>query len=76
MSYLAWLVSIAFPLLLLARLWRNRKIANNNGLPYPPGPPALPLIGNLLDMPTSYEWLTFSKWAKLYGGNTNHTLFM
>ncbi|KAK0205274.1 cytochrome P450 [Desarmillaria ectypa] len=33
----------------------------------PPGPKELPLIGNLLDMPTEKEWLTFAKWGELYG---------
>ncbi|KAG7451628.1 cytochrome P450 [Guyanagaster necrorhizus] len=34
---------------------------------FPPGPKELPLIGNLLDMPTEKEWLTFSKWGEIYG---------
>ncbi|KAJ7748816.1 cytochrome P450, partial [Mycena maculata] len=33
----------------------------------PPGPRALPLIGNLLQMPKNHEWKTFAKWAKTYG---------
>jgi hypothetical protein len=33
----------------------------------PPGPIGLPLIGNLLDMPSEQEWLTFAKWGELYG---------
>ncbi|KAK0484843.1 cytochrome P450 [Armillaria novae-zelandiae] len=33
----------------------------------PPGPKELPLIGNLLDMPTEKEWLTFAKWGERYG---------
>jgi len=35
-------------------------------LPLPPGPKALPLIGNLLDFPIEHSWLTFEKWSKQY----------
>ncbi|KZP30151.1 cytochrome P450 [Athelia psychrophila] len=31
---------------------------------HPPGPRGLPLIGNLLDMPTSHEWVQYRKWSK------------
>ncbi|CAL1707469.1 unnamed protein product [Somion occarium] len=33
----------------------------------PPGPPTIPLLGNLLDFPTSYAHLQFTEWAKQYG---------
>jgi hypothetical protein len=33
----------------------------------PPGPPTLPVIGNLHLMPKSHAWLQYSKWAKQYG---------
>jgi hypothetical protein len=36
-------------------------------LPLPPGPKKLPLIGNLLDMPKSFEWITYHKWCKEFG---------
>ncbi len=36
---------------------------------YAPGPEGFPLIGNLLDMPTEKEWLTFAKWSELYGAS-------
>ena len=37
----------------------------------PPGPKKLPLLGNLFDLPTSHEWLTYAKLCKeysMYGG--------
>ncbi|KAG8901042.1 hypothetical protein FRC00_009424 [Tulasnella sp. 408] len=47
---------------LLVKTWLTRK-----ELPHPPGPPGLPLIGNILDMPTSKFVLTYSKWGEKYG---------
>ena len=42
----------------------------------PPGPKGLPLIGNVLDMPTSYEWLAIAEWTKQWGTipSPNHGL--
>ena len=41
--------------------------------PYPPGPRPLPIIGNLLNIPTESSWLTYSQLAKKYG--TFYALF-
>ncbi|KAJ7765339.1 cytochrome P450 [Mycena metata] len=38
----------------------------------PPGPPKLPFIGNVLSMPSSHEWITFSQWGKKYGSDIIH----
>jgi hypothetical protein len=35
--------------------------------PLPPGPKPWPLIGNVLDMPSQREWVTFSDWGKSWG---------
>jgi hypothetical protein len=37
------------------------------GLPYPPGPRPLPIIGNLLDIPKEFSWLAYIEHSKKYG---------
>ena len=41
--------------------------AKQRKLPFPPGPKRLPVVGNLLDMPAGAEWITYTRWGKLYG---------
>jgi hypothetical protein len=38
-----------------------------SSLSLPPGPTGLPLVGNIFDMPSSKEWLTFAQWGEKYG---------
>ncbi|KAI0700086.1 cytochrome P450 [Cytidiella melzeri] len=33
----------------------------------PPGPPRLPLLGNMLQMPTQMPWIRFTEWSEKYG---------
>ncbi|THH26899.1 hypothetical protein EUX98_g7292 [Antrodiella citrinella] len=40
---------------------------NKTKLPLPPGPKGLPILGNVIDMPTSHEWLKFIDWSKKWG---------
>ncbi|KAI0705408.1 cytochrome P450 [Earliella scabrosa] len=44
-------------------LWRAR----SKGRPLPPGPPGLPLIGNLFDRPTYKEWEGYRDLSSRYG---------
>ncbi|PVI00578.1 cytochrome P450 [Periconia macrospinosa] len=36
-------------------------------LPLPPGPPRLPIIGNIHQAPKSHAWLKYYVWGKIYG---------
>lgn len=54
-----------FAVILAARDHKRRR-----GCPYPPGPRPLPLIGNLLDIPKGFSWLSYSQLSKKYG--TSH----
>ncbi|KZW01755.1 cytochrome P450 [Exidia glandulosa HHB12029] len=44
-----------------------RRFTTSPALPYPPGPPARGLVGNLKDVPTELEWETYTEWGKKYG---------
>ncbi|KAJ8689930.1 hypothetical protein PTI98_012785 [Pleurotus ostreatus] len=40
--------------------------------PLPPGPKPLPIIGNLLEMPTEQPWLVYDSWFKKYNSDIIH----
>lgn len=50
---------------LLALLTTNSP--KSRPLPLPPGPPGLPVIGNVHQNPKSHAWLQWHQWSKKYG---------
>ncbi|THG92813.1 hypothetical protein EW026_g8223, partial [Hermanssonia centrifuga] len=51
---------VATPLLRVVRACHLRKLM-------PPGPPGLPLLGNVFELPSKEMWKTFNEWNKRYG---------
>ena len=68
---LIWLdvVAAVFGIVLVKKFFTKRSGA------LPPGPSKLPILENLLDMPTSHEWITFAEWGKKWGME-HHAVFL
>ena len=58
-------LAISFFLYLIVNFRDHRR---RGGLPYPPGPPSWPIIGNLLDVPKEAPWSAYADMSKKYGG--------
>jgi len=67
LSRLAIPIGAAVALIALTRYIVSRGSLGKSKLPYPPGPKALPLIGNALDFPRNVPvWEGFSQMAEKY----------
>lgn len=56
-------ISLGFVgLILIKKLLTRRSPA-----PLPPGPKGLPIVGNIFDMPSEQEWVTFAQWGEKHG---------
>ena len=60
------LTILDFSAILLA-VWITKEFFQRRSKHLPPGPRPLPLLGNMLDMPTFKPWETFWQWGQQYG---------
>ncbi|KAH9908312.1 cytochrome P450 [Xylariomycetidae sp. FL2044] len=61
------LLNLTIGLGAIAILWHVVRWSRRPGLPLPPGPPPLPILGNLLQAPKSHSWLRYHTWSQAYG---------
>lgn len=61
--------------LLSAIVYRLLQRRQRPSLPFPPGPKGLPLIGNLRDLPTQYQWLKYERLGQDIGSDILHLEF-
>jgi len=55
----------------LTSVWYRKKFNSRYGhLPLPPGPKGWPIIGNLWDLQTGYEWKAYHNWCKEFGSSS------
>jgi len=57
--------SLFFYLVIAFRDHRRRR-----GLPYPPSPPSLPIVGNILDAPKEAPWIAYAEMSQKYGSRS------
>ncbi|KAF8993008.1 cytochrome P450 [Cyathus striatus] len=62
------IAAVGGTLAIIGYLYNSRR----NALPLPPGPKKLPLIGNILDIPSTSPWKKYAEWAKLYESDVLH----
>lgn len=71
MSGLA-LILLAFAIAWIVKTrWRRYRPPS---LPLPPGPKPLPIIGNVLDMPTLIPWVKYHEWCNVYSASVHSSL--
>ncbi|KAH8099402.1 cytochrome P450 [Cristinia sonorae] len=53
---------------IIAARWLYQK-SSAQSQHHPPGPPGLPLVGNVMDMPAEEAWLVYKRWSDQYSSD-------
>jgi hypothetical protein len=54
-----------------AALTFKRLLDAKRRLPLPPGPPGLPIVGNVFDIPEEDFWWKYKEWGDQYGSSSS-----
>jgi hypothetical protein len=71
MVYPTFLVDFLALLCFLASIRAIYDYRRRAGLPYPPGPRPLPIVGNFFNIPKDFTWLAYTELSKTYGTLSN-----
>lgn len=66
-SHLSLSSILIIPILIILSSLVSVYLATRRPKSFPPGPPTVPLLGNLLSIPLSKSYITFADWARTYG---------
>ena len=67
MSYVPFTTVLFSFLGVLLYYFISSQKTGHSGIRFPPGPPGLPIIGNVLSLATSHPWKRFASWSTTYG---------
>lgn len=67
-----YLPVVSFLIALYAAIYFYSRWTRTTKLPLPPGPPGLPILGNILDAPSNFQWKTYATWSKQYDSDVIH----
>ncbi|VDB88746.1 unnamed protein product [Peniophora sp. CBMAI 1063] len=70
LNLVAFDILFVFSVIAMVAVWRRSQTSKvRRGLPLPPGPRGLPVVGNLFDMPDTNEWVVYRDWGVKYGSD-------
>ena len=62
-------ITAALTVTVVAIAWYGLFHVRRGTAQLPPGPKGWPILGNVLDIPSKFQWLKYTEWTKQYGAS-------